>query len=157
MVLRTREQVVAKPVDAAVKTDIAWLIDRHDGAPNFELRKFTIKPGGRIPRHYHHDIEHEQYVLTGDYQVGIGDEVHRVKEGDSLYIPAGTIHWYENRGKKNAEFLCIVPRKEQYDAVYLEEAVASSPKPKVRGSGRQRKDSRLTQQQLRHLGSRPVT
>ena len=127
MVVKAKGQVAAQPVDRAVKTEIAWLIDRHDGAPNFELRKFTIKPGGSIPRHYHPDIEHEQYVLSGDYEVGIGDKVHRVKEGDSVYIPAKTIHWYQNKGVENAEFLCIVPKKEKYGAIYLEEETAKAP------------------------------
>jgi len=54
-----------------------------------------------------------------------------VKEGDSLFVPAGTVHWYENKGKANAEFLCVVPKKEKYDAVYLEEAVASLRSAKV--------------------------
>jgi quercetin dioxygenase-like cupin family protein len=113
----------AKPqkVDRAVDTKIAWLLDRHDGAPNFEMRKFTIKPGGSIPRHYHPEIEHEQYVLKGRYRVGIGSEVHTVKAGDSIFIPKGTPHWYKNTGKEDAEFLCIVPRTEKYDAVYMEE------------------------------------
>jgi quercetin dioxygenase-like cupin family protein len=129
MVVKAKGQVAAQPVPKASKTEIAWLIDRHDGAPNFELRKFTIRPGGSIPRHYHPEIEHEQYVLAGRYEVGIGEQVHVVKEGDSLYIPAGTVHWYENRGSANAEFLCIVPKTEKYEAVYLEEE-AASPKPK---------------------------
>ena len=107
-------------VDNAVKTEIEWLVDRHDGAPNFEMRKFTIKPGGSIPRHYHPDIEHEQYVLRGRYKVGIGKKVYEVREGDSVYIPPGTPHWYENRGKEAAEFLCIVPKKEKYDSIYEE-------------------------------------
>ncbi len=136
MVVKTKGQVAAKPVDRAIKTQIAWLIDRNDGAPNFELRKFTIKPGGSIPKHYHNDIEHEQYVLAGDYEVGIGDKVYRVKEGDSLFVPSGTVHWYENRGKQDAEFLCIVPKVEQYGAVYLEEAGAASPKPKAKNTVR---------------------
>jgi quercetin dioxygenase-like cupin family protein len=127
MVVKTTGQVVAKPVDKAVKTEIAWLIDRHDGAPNFELRKFTIKPGGSIPKHYHPDIEHEQYVLAGNYKIGIGEKVYRLKAGDSLYVPAGTVHWYENNGKENAEFLCIVPRKENYEAVYLDEEEEAGP------------------------------
>jgi quercetin dioxygenase-like cupin family protein len=139
MVVKAKGQVKAQPVDRAFKTEIAWLIDRHDGAPNFELRKFTIKPGGRIPRHYHHDIEHEQYVLAGAYEVGIGEKVHAVKEGDSLYIPAGTIHWYENRGKEDAEFLCIVPRKERYGATYLEEAAVVSPRRDAPPPGRQKR------------------
>lgn len=108
-------------VDKAVKTEIEWLVDRHDGAPNFEMRRFTIKPGGSIPKHYHPDIEHEQYVLRGRYKVGIGKEIHEVKEGDSIYIPPGTLHWYENTGKENAEFLCIIPKKEKYDSIYVEE------------------------------------
>jgi quercetin dioxygenase-like cupin family protein len=126
MVIKTKGQAVAKPVDKAVMTEIEWLIDRNDGAPNFELRKFRIKSGGRIPKHYHPDIEHEQYVLAGDYMVGIGEKTHRLKAGDSLFIPAGTIHWYSNDGKEDAEFLCIVPRTEKYEAVYLDEPVVTS-------------------------------
>ncbi len=121
VVVKSKDQVVARPVDKAVKTEIEWLIDRHDGAPNFELRKFRIRRGGKIPKHYHPDIEHEQYVLAGNYVVGIGEKVYRLKAGDSIYIPAGTVHWYENKGKEVAEFLCIVPRKERYGVVYLEE------------------------------------
>jgi quercetin dioxygenase-like cupin family protein len=128
VVVKTKGQVEAKHVETAVKTEIEWLIDRHDGAPNFELRKFRIRPGGSIPKHYHPDIEHEQYVLSGDYEVGLGKEVYKVKAGDSLFIPAGTVHWYKNAGKKDAEFLCIVPKVENYESVYLDER--ASPKKK---------------------------
>lgn len=120
MVLKSSSKVKAEPAPNAVSAEIQWLIDRNDGAPNFELRKFRIKPGGRIPKHYHPDIEHEQYVLKGKYQVGIGDSTHTVKEGDVLLIPASTTHWYENTGKEDAEFLCIIPKKEKYDTIYLE-------------------------------------
>ena len=113
----------AKPqkVDRAVGTEIEWLLDRHDGVLNFEMRRFTIRPGGSIPEHYHPDIEHEQYVLKGRYKVGIGDEVHEVRAGDSIYIPPGTRHWYKNTGKEDAEFLCIIPKVESYDSIYVEE------------------------------------
>jgi quercetin dioxygenase-like cupin family protein len=120
MSIKPKGTVKPRKVEKAVKTKIEWLVDRHDGAATFEMRKFTIRPGGSIPRHYHPDIEHEQYVLKGRYRVGIGTRVHEVKEGDSIYISAGTIHWYENTGKEAAEFLCIVPKKEKYDSVYIE-------------------------------------
>lgn len=112
----------AKPqrVPRAVRAEIEWLVDRSDGAPNFEMRRFKIKPGGSIPEHYHPDIEHEQYVLRGRYEVGIGKKVHRVKAGDSVFIPEGTPHWYRNTGTVTAEFLCIVPKKEKYDSIYVE-------------------------------------
>lgn len=122
-VVKRSGQVPTLAADKAVGTEIEWLIDRHDGAPNFELRKFRIKPKGRIPKHYHPDIEHEQYVLKGNYDVGIGDKVYRVKSGDSLFIPAGIAHWYNNAGDEDAEFLCVVPKKEDYKAVYVEEDI----------------------------------
>jgi quercetin dioxygenase-like cupin family protein len=124
MPIKPAGSVKPQKVDRAVKTQIEWLVDRHDGAPNFEMRRFTIKPGGSIPKHYHPDIEHEQYVLRGKYKIGIGKKVHEVKAGDSVYIPAGTLHWYKNAGKGNAEFLCIVPKKEKYDSVYVEAEAA---------------------------------
>jgi len=130
MVVKAKGEVVAKPVEAAVKTEIEWLIDRNDGAPNFELRKFRIKPGGSIPKHYHPDIEHEQYVLAGNYEVGLGEKVYRVKAGDSLYVPAGTVHWYKNAGRTDAEFLCIVPKTEKYEAIYLDQVVAQKRRGK---------------------------
>jgi len=122
MSVKREGTVRPQKVDRAVKTEIEWLVDRHDGAPSFEMRKFTIKPGGSIPKHYHPDIEHEQYVLKGRYRIGIGAKVHIVKAGDSVYIPAGTPHWYKNTGRGNAEFICIVPKKVKYDSVYAEEA-----------------------------------
>ena len=118
MSLKRAGKTTPQKVENAVGAEFEWLVDRHDGAPNFEMRKFTIKPGGSIPKHYHPDIEHEQYVLKGRYNVGVGDRVYEVGEGDSTYIPSGTVHWYENTGNENAEFLCIVPKKEKYDTVY---------------------------------------
>ncbi len=122
MSVKAAGKAKSQKVDRAVMTEIEWLLDRHDGAPNFEMRRFTIKPGGGIPKHYHPDIEHEQYVLRGKYKVGIGTRVHEVKPGDSVFIPPGTTHWYENTGRENAEFLCIIPRVEKYDTVYVKSA-----------------------------------
>jgi len=121
MSVKLAGKVKPEKVDRAVKTEIEWLLDRHDGAPNFEMRRFTIKPGGSIPEHFHPDIEHEQYVLKGKYRVGLGKRVYEVKAGDSIYIPAGTHHWYKNSGKESAEFLCIIPKVEKYNSIYVEE------------------------------------
>jgi len=119
MSVKSSGKVKSQKVDNAVKTEIEWLLDRHDGVPNFEMRRFTIKPGGSIPEHFHPDIEHEQYVLKGRYRVGLGTKVHQVKAGDSIFIPAGTHHWYRNTGKEDAEFICIIPKVEKYDSVYV--------------------------------------
>jgi quercetin dioxygenase-like cupin family protein len=61
-----------------------------------------------VPKHTN-EVEHEQYVLQGQYVVGIGEEEDTVSAGDSLFIPAGVIHWYRNEGDEEGAFLCAVP------------------------------------------------
>ena len=79
-----------------------------DEAPNFAMRKFTMLPGGGMPKHTNM-VEHEQYVLRGRARIGLGESVVEVKEGDVLFIPAGLPHWYEAVGDAPFEFLCVVP------------------------------------------------
>lgn len=112
MVVKNVDEVKPLPVDGAVDVFIIPLITRFDGAQDMELRRFTIKPGGRIPAHLHPEIEHVQYVLKGSYLVGIGDKVYRVKEGDAILIPRNSVHWYENDGREEAVFICVIPRRE---------------------------------------------
>ena len=96
-------------VEAGTGTSLQVLI-APVSAPNFAMRCFTMEPGGGIPKHTN-TVEHEQYVLGGRAQVGIGDEVHEVKKDDVLFIPAGVPHWYKVDGDEAFRFLCIVPNQ----------------------------------------------
>lgn len=97
-----------EPVGAADGLSKAVLLDESDGAPNFAIRRFTLEPGASVPKHTN-EVEHEQYVLAGEYTVGIGEEEYTVAAGDSLLIPARTVHWYRNDGELEGAFLCAVP------------------------------------------------
>jgi quercetin dioxygenase-like cupin family protein len=110
MTVKHSNDVEMKNVAAGKDTTIQVLISSQEG-PNFALRKFSMKPGGGMPRHTN-EVEHEQYVLRGQATITIGDETHSVKMGDAVFIPAGAIHSYENMGSEPFEFLCIVPNKE---------------------------------------------
>jgi len=120
-VVKSSSDVSEEPVERGVGAFMKWLIDRRDGAPNFELRLFRIKPGGSIPPHMHEGIEHIQYVLRGRYRVRLGAREVTVKEGDALLIQAGTVHAYFNDGGEDAEFLCIIPRRTDYRTVWVED------------------------------------
>ena len=108
-VLVASASVPRKTVEAGKGTFIQVLISP-DSAPNFAMRCFTIEPGGGIPNHTN-TVEHEQYVLGGHAEVGIGGQVHRVKKGDAVFIPAGVPHWYRNDGDEDFRFLCLVPNQ----------------------------------------------
>ncbi|MFC7214044.1 cupin domain-containing protein [Saliphagus sp. GCM10025334] len=106
--IRRTDDVEYESVDAADGLAKGVLIAAEHGAPNFAIRRFTLEPGAEVPPHTN-AVEHEQYVLEGEYVVGIGDEEYDVEAGDSLLIPAGTVHWYRNESDAESAFLCAVP------------------------------------------------
>ena len=110
MSIKHTEDVEKKNVAAGKDTTIQVLISAQEG-PNFALRKFAMKPRGGMPRHTN-TVEHEQYVLRGRAQIGIGEEVFEVHAGDAVFIPEGAIHYYENIGDEPFEFLCVVPNRQ---------------------------------------------
>ncbi|MDH3253460.1 MAG: cupin domain-containing protein [Acidobacteriota bacterium] len=104
---RPADSVERRVVAAGISTDIQVLLEPAGGAPRFSMRRFTIGPGGGMPRHTNM-VEHGQYVLHGRARVGIGDQVHYVGPDDVLYIPAGVPHFYEVVDAP-FQFLCVVP------------------------------------------------
>jgi len=116
--LRRAEDIEYESIDAADGLRKGVLIDETHGAPTLAIRRFTLAPGSEVPRHTN-DIEHEQYVLQGEYTVGIDDEEYTVSDGDSLFIPAGVVHWYRNDGDEEGAFICAVPTGD--DEIKLQE------------------------------------
>ncbi|MBS1173105.1 MAG: cupin 2 barrel domain protein, partial [Proteobacteria bacterium] len=87
-VVKHEAAVEQQEVSAGTATRMQVLIGPEDGAPNFAMRRFMMGEGGGMPTHTN-TVEHEQYVLRGRAEVGIGDRKHVVAGGDVLYIPAG--------------------------------------------------------------------
>ncbi len=118
-VVRPADRVAKKPVQKGTNAFVQVLIGPDEGAPNYILRKFTILPGGRIPAHRHPTIEHEQYVLKGSMSLGLGEEEREVSAGEAVLIPAGVVHWYENRTDAPVEFLCVIPKTKNYETEWV--------------------------------------
>ncbi|GAA0222299.1 cupin domain-containing protein [Haladaptatus pallidirubidus] len=107
-IVRKGDEIEYEAVGAAEGMEKGVLISDEQGAPNFAIRRFTLEPGAKVPEHTN-EVEHEQYVLEGEYTVGIEDEAYEVSAGDSLLIPAGAVHWYRNESDEPGAFLCAVP------------------------------------------------
>ena len=110
MSVKNINEIETEKVSAGKGTTRQVLIGPEQG-PNFAMRKFTIAPGGSMPKHKN-SVEHEQYVLSGRARIGIGEQIYEVKKDDTVYIPAGTAHWYECLGEQPFEFICVVPNAE---------------------------------------------
>ncbi len=107
VVVRSSATVERRPVPVGSATQTQVLIGPEDRAPNFAMRRFIMGPGGGMPRHTN-TVEHEQFVLKGRAQVGIGDRTYDVGPEDVLLIPAGMPHHYRVL-EAPFEFLCVVP------------------------------------------------
>lgn len=123
-VVRSIAAVKPEVVERTRGAAIQILIGPADGAPNFITRRFTLAPGGRIPRHRHNTIEHEQVMLTGSMVIGLDDREVEVQTGDAVFIPAQVAHWYENRTDETVAFLCMVPTTADYQTEWLEPAAS---------------------------------
>ena len=106
-VVKHAATVAKADVTAGTGTQMQILLGPADKAPHFAMRRFIMAEGGGMPMHTN-AIEHEQYVLCGRAEVGIGDAVHEVSQGDVLLIPAGIPHYYKVL-QAPFEFLCLVP------------------------------------------------
>lgn len=120
-VIRALDSVEEVTVPRCRGARLRVLLGPEIGVPNFITRQFTLEPGGRIPRHRHDDIEHEQFVLDGSMVIGLDAREVEVRPGDSVFIPAGVSHWYENRENAPVRFLCVVPNTDDYQTEWLEE------------------------------------
>ena len=91
------------------KAQIAVLTPEKD--KDFIVRKIKLSEGGSMPNHIN-KIQHQQYVVSGEAKVVVGEETYHAKEGDFIYIPAGINHHYDACYNSDYEFLCMITTKE---------------------------------------------
>ncbi len=89
-------------------TEKRVLVGPDENAPNFSMRKFTIKKGGCSPYHTH-PWEHEVYILGGRGEVRFPGGSRSVEPGDFAFVPPNDEHQFVNSGDGVFEFLCVVP------------------------------------------------
>ena len=88
------------------------LIGPADGASNFAMRRFSVRPGGHTPLHTH-DWEHEIYVLSGAGESFSAAGPRPMKPGDAIYVAPNEKHQFKNVGPEPLEFICLIPAKYQ--------------------------------------------
>lgn len=110
--IRNIHQTPMNPVqmDGVKGASMAVMVGRNDKAPHFAMRSFAVEPGGFTPKHQH-DYEHEVYVVSGNGTILLDGELHPIKSGDTIYVPANELHQFTvaDNAKEPFKFLCMVP------------------------------------------------
>jgi quercetin dioxygenase-like cupin family protein len=83
------------------------LVGDQGEATAFHVRYFEIAPGG-FSSLEHHGHEHAVVVLRGRGQVQLGDAVHDLSFGDTVYVAPNEVHQFRNPTAEPFGFLCIV-------------------------------------------------
>jgi len=109
VLIRNVDTTPTAPIDmpGSDKVEMAMMVGRDDGAPNFSLRQFKVAPGGHSPRHSH-DYEHEVVVIGGSGEVLLEGEYRPIGPGDVVFVPPDQEHQFR-AGDEGLRFLCLVP------------------------------------------------
>ena len=75
---------------------------------DYVLRHFILPEGNSVPPHTH-DWDHLIISIGGHGNVVVDGEPWDLEQGNWTCVPGGTVHAYNNVGKGDFVFLCIVP------------------------------------------------
>lgn len=76
-----------------------------DAGDRFQVKRLTVKPGGRLSLQSHRHRAEHWIVVKGTAKVTKGSEVFLLTENQSTYIPLGETHCLENPGKVPLEII----------------------------------------------------
>ncbi len=76
-------------------------------ALRYSLAHALVKPGKKTLPHRLKTSE-VYYVLSGSGTMHIDRETAKVRPGQAVYIPPGSVQFIENTGRADLTFLCIV-------------------------------------------------
>ena len=72
------------------------------------VAEITLKPGGKIPIHYHYEFSEYYEVLDGELKMQIGKEIKTLRKGDYVLIPIKTNHRYFNDSNNEVKFKVVI-------------------------------------------------
>ena len=79
--------------------------DSVDEGERFKVKRICVNPGGVLSLQKHHQRAEHWIVVKGVAEVTCNDQVKRLKENESTYIPLGSIHRLSNPGDTTLELI----------------------------------------------------
>lgn len=88
---------------------LRFLRDKHETGGSLDLFEMTVPPDGEMPvAHYHRDWDETVYGLTGAVTFKVDGKPQDVGPGETLFIPRGVVHGFDNRSGAVATCLSVL-------------------------------------------------
>ena len=81
--------------------------DSVDEGEHFKVKRIQVQPGASLSLQMHHHRAEHWVVVKGVAEIRNGDEIIRLSENQSTYIPQGQKHRLSNPGKEPLEIIEI--------------------------------------------------
>ncbi|MFA6801764.1 MAG: cupin domain-containing protein [Acholeplasmataceae bacterium] len=88
-------------------TSMQVLISPSEGWEGHVMRVLHVEKDGYTTKHSH-PWYHVNYILEGNGELLIGDQVHHLTKGSYAYVPKNVLHQFKNTGDTTFSFICIV-------------------------------------------------
>jgi quercetin dioxygenase-like cupin family protein len=87
---------------------------------NYFVFELITPPGAGIPPHVHQNEDEVLYILGGEFEVMVGEEVFKAAAGDCLNFVRNIPHAYTNTGTTNAKTLWYVSPGKSFEEFFGE-------------------------------------
>jgi quercetin dioxygenase-like cupin family protein len=88
---------------------LRFLMDGPSTGESLTMFELSVEPGARVPMPHHHEgFDEMAYGRSGRLRMTVNGKSFDVGAGDSLYIPRGAVHGFENPHPETARTLVVI-------------------------------------------------
>jgi quercetin dioxygenase-like cupin family protein len=107
---RTNARALHRPVDTGPAywgpgDHYTFLVTGEETGGAYFVMEALVPPGGGPPPHVHRREDETFYVVEGEIEFKLGEEVIAAGPGDFVNVPKGTVHRFHNAGTETARLI----------------------------------------------------
>lgn len=95
-------------INPVLKDEVIFLETSRESNGAQTLVEVTLAAGGGNPLHYHEDFSEEFTCLEGELSIQLGQQIIRLKPGESATAPAFSKHRFFNQIQQPCRFRCRI-------------------------------------------------